>query len=864
MSKPSWCTWCALVLLSSVSTLLADDAKWTPAGWGGGGFYYACAFHPERDGVIYMGGDVNGMYRSDDHGKTWKIINNGLVGMGVFAIAVDTASPDTVYASTDEGLSRSTDAGEHWTTVPRSGKHELRLTGEKNRSAHNVAVDPTNSNVVYVSTPHGKIYKSTDGAQTFTKVWERAVASEGTPSVMLQMGRNNDAVFGGFWMMLQYPEALPASEASGIGFSVKTIGAPARDVFLVLKTSTGLVYRSKNLHDLLAAGDWRDVVLKAEGFILDPEFKAKNAEKAAAAPATPEWATVNRFDFAGVAIPPQGQVIHMGQMFFVGANDAKVTALEFEKVKSAATYGNFRVGQPVDGPIASVAISPTQPNIVAAATTEAGVLFSRDAGQTWETVGPMKEAIAIAFASSDTKVIYAACRGEKIWKSTDGGATWASASAGLPEKFEFGDVVVASDNADHVSAVGRSGWGGKFFSSTDGGKTWTGTEAVIPDPIGNPTLPAETAAGSVPLSNPRNLAINPKNPKELFIAANWRSAVSTDGGATWNESTRGADISCVADIRFHNGKVYTGSMDEGVMVSSDNGASWKQYWPLRHSSELSGHYWRLDVREVNGATRIISASSPWDRQFNQVVISEDDGATFKAYRTGLPDYLPTANTMWGRGYARALAVDPKDPNIVYLGIDGDPSGGKSGGGLFKSTDGGKTWTHPAKQPGSRRMFFGLAVDPTNTNRLYWGACGANGGLYRSEDAGESWEKVFSQEQWIFNLHVSADGTVYALGGQIFRSTDHGKSWQPLAKLPVPGSTVVGFDAHPTDPNTLWACANFWGGHAQESGIFKTTDGGKTWTDITGDIPYRHPMVIRYNPETNELWAGFVGLYRMKQ
>ena len=57
---------------------------------------------------------------------------------------------------------------------------------------------------------------------------------------------------------------------------------------------------------------------------------------------------------------------------------------------------------------------------------------------------------------------------------------------------------------------------------------------------------------------------------------------------------------------------------------------------------------------------------------------------------------------------------------------------------------------------------GLAVDPTDSQRVYWGATGQGGGLYRSDDAGATWNHVFTNEQWIFNVMVTSDGTVYPL------------------------------------------------------------------------------------------------------
>jgi hypothetical protein len=269
------------------------------------------------------------------------------------------------------------------------------------------------------------------------------------------------------------------------------------------------------------------------------------------------------------------------------------------------------------------------------------------------------------------------------------------------------------------------------------------------------------------------------------------------------------------------------------------------------------------VDTVKGDDRIISTCSPWVQTFPaRVVVSEDSGKSFNVITSGLPDYTVRANTMWGAGYPRALSVDPKNPYIVYMGIDGDPSDGKKGGGIFKSEDGGLSWAQLPNQPASRRMFFGLMVDPTDSKRIYWGACGNNGGLYLSEDGGAAWKKVFSNEQWIFNLLVTSDGTVYCPGQNLWRSTDHGATWKQLTSF-TNGRAICGLEVDPRDPRTIWISATSWDG-SSNGAVYKTTDAGATWTDITGNLPYVKPLVLRFNPKTNELWAGGVTLNKIKQ
>jgi hypothetical protein len=74
---------------------------------------------------------------------------------------------------------------------------------------------------------------------------------------------------------------------------------------------------------------------------------------------------------------------------------------------------------------------------------------------------------------------------------------------------------------------------------------------------------------------------------------------------------------------------------------------------------------------------------------------------------------------------------------------------------------------------------------------------------------------------------------------------------------------VGLEVDPRDENTLWISRVTWGAQAA-GGVYKTSDGGATWQEITGDLPYCKPTILRFQPATRELWAGGVGLFKIKQ
>jgi len=876
-----WVCVVGFLLAGTGATAVAESpapaaAAWTPCGWGGGGFYWSAVFDPAQDGVIYMGGDVLGVYKTQDHGRHWRVINNGLVNYGVYSLAVDRKNPGTIYAATEGGLCKSTDGGALWQVLPHTGPAELRLTGERNKSIRAIAVDPSDGQVVYAASPGGRVYKSTDGGQAWKVAYEKKGATDAAACLRAQLGKVNGEWYGGLWLGLSFPKGATPADGVGFGFSFKGEGNVPRDVFVTLKTTAGATYRSKNQRELFQGHEWRDVVLTGADFTIDPQYAKDNPEKCKSLPTSPDWATVNRMDFAAVgSLPTESSIAQFGRVFFALKRTADGTAApadkpflatvhDFSTSKVVQHYGNIALGAARSGGIYSVTVAPKDPHLVLAATDDAGLIRSQDGGATWQELPTPQKASSVMVAATDSNIIYGSFFTDGIWKSTDQGNTWTRISQGLGKGGSITEVAASPANAQDVYAIGSVGWSGASYSSHDGGQSWQTAASVADDTeSGDPTLPGEMTP-KTGLSTPTNIAINPLNPQELYISANWRPCLSADAGRTWTERVRGADISCIYDIAFRGGRTYASAMDEGTLMSEDQGQTWRQLWPRKYDAATSGHNWRLALTDNNGVERIISTVSPWDTKYPpRVIVSEDGGKTCKVITAGLPDYVIQRNTMWGTGYPRALAVDPKNSRVVYLGIDGDAGDGKPGGGVFKSEDGGYHWKQLPQQPTSRRAFFGLAVDPTDSQRIYWGACGDKGGLYCSPDGGASWHHVFANESWLFNILVTADGTVYCPGKNLWRSTDHGASWKQLTHFAAANRVLVALEADPRDARTLWIGATSWDG-SSDGAVYKTTDGGATWQDITGNLPYRKPIRLRFNTATNELWAGGVGLFKIRQ
>ncbi|HVX39372.1 MAG TPA: glycosyl hydrolase, partial [Gemmatimonadaceae bacterium] len=207
------------------------------------------------------------------------------------------------------------------------------------------------------------------------------------------------------------------------------------------------------------------------------------------------------------------------------------------------------------------------------------------------------------------------------------------------------------------------------------------------------------------------------------------------------------------------------------------------------------------------------------------------------------------------GRARAVAGVPSEPNVAYIGFDN--------GGVWRSTDYGSTW-NPLFDNESTGSIGAIAVSPTNPSIIYVGSgagiirpdLATGDGMYKSTDAGKTWTHLGLRETQMIaqvdvdptnpdRVFVAALGHPYGPNAErgVFRSTDGGKTFQKvLYKDEYTSANDVRID--PSNPQIVYAAlwqqqqsyiegGSFGGANG---GIFKSTDGGTTWTKLTEGLP----------------------------
>jgi photosystem II stability/assembly factor-like uncharacterized protein len=345
----------------------------------------------------------------------------------------------------------------------------------------------------------------------------------------------------------------------------------------------------------------------------------------------------------------------------------------------------------------------------------------------------------------------------------------------------------------------------------------------------------------------------PSPAAQLMSKLHWRSIGPFIGGR----------VVAVAGVPSDPDLFYMGGVEGGIWKSTDYGMHWANISDGKIPG-IADPIGALTVAPSN--PRVIYAGT------GEADIRGDFDTGDGIYRSG------DAGKTWSYAGLRethmttALAIDPRDPNVVYASSMGHVFKPNPDRGLFKTTDGGKTWTK-VLYVDAKTGCVDVVMDPHHPQTLYaamWQAQrtawnltsgGPGSGLYKTADGGAHWTEISSHPGFARGLlgkmgvAVSASNPriVYAIvqaeHGGVFRSDDAGATWRRVnreMKLRQRAFYYMGIYVDPKNPNVAYA--------PQVDGDYKTTDGGKTWKALRP--PHGDDHIIWINPNhTNILLEG---------
>jgi photosystem II stability/assembly factor-like uncharacterized protein len=522
--------------------------------------------------------------------------------------------------------------------------------------------------------------------------------------------------------------------------------------------------------------------------------------------------------------------------------------------------------------IGQVAVDPTNPNIVFVAAeghpygrnAERGLYRSTDGGATFQRVLYVDDKTGASEVQIDPQhpnIVFAGMwqrqegpwengswqgTGGGLFRSTDGGDTWKKLTGGgLPDGIEQVNLTLSPTDSNRVYIEAAYGRHVGLYRSDDGGSTWV----HAPE---NDTRPEERiGGGDLPVP-----VVDPRDPDTLYVASivTWKS---TDAGKTWTgfRGSPGGDDYQGVYINPNDTRIVALTSDQGAIVTVNGGKSWSQWYnqptaQMYHVTTDNAFPYRVCGGQQDSGSACVASRS------------NDGRITFHDWHpVGIEEY----------GYA---APDPLDPDIVY-------------GGKVTRYD-RRTGQVQDVEPSPLRSYRALRTEPLqfspiDLHNLYF----ATNTLWLTRDGGKNWKQIspdLSREA--YDLPSSLDaykdspaakpvrrGVIYALGlspiniNRIWAGTDDGLLWTTLdggahwSNVTPPELKpfwkVFNMDAGHFDALTAYAAINTLRLDDMRPHLFRTHDGGKTWTEIDNGVPDgAATSTIREDPKQKGLlYAG---------
>jgi photosystem II stability/assembly factor-like uncharacterized protein len=508
--------------------------------------------------------------------------------------------------------------------------------------------------------------------------------------------------------------------------------------------------------------------------------------------------------------------------------------------------------------VTRLAVDPRQPSTVYVGIDNAEIWKSMDAGSAWQRVSATPGGWGPIVLAFDSRATYAWAFDTvdnlyKLYKSSDGGFSWATVSSPIPYPTTLAAGV--------ASGFVYTGGVGSFCRSADSAATWTCSQFP-----GFPTRVVEVP-GSGPGAAPHILAVSEGG-----------VYVSRDGGATWAHAggelgSAGYATALASDV---SGSLVLAGTQTQIFRSPDRGESWTSASAGLHSSSITALAVDPQASSTVWAAALGFAGSPRT-------------GLFRSADAGLSWSLGSGPVSSPSFFVGSLAISPERSSTIYAG----------GSGVYRSDDDGEHWT---SSPLPVFNISTLAIDPGSPDRVW--ALGS-GGLFRSDDGARSWtsDRVVAQDIYCLLFDARHPGTMYAgsyfdissgfypepQGGSIFVSRDSGTSWTQMqrgfestvlaiasdpfrdgvlyvgmytgavkfdgvtwqnASSGLAQATIRALVADPVRPGRLYAVT--------DSGVYRTIDGAQTWQSFSSGLGSLQVQSLVISPDGRWLHAGTLG------